>query len=177
MDSGSRVAVPRNAEPVMNALFLALLFAGLLTFEASCVWALGGIALAIPVMTIGGILVMNRSGMADGIAWFFMLAIIRHDVVSLVLCIIAPLFLLRTFSTRSVYALLGFGLVSYSFSLIVVGTAEYLGRLAGFGAGNLLPKQPTLQALFLVPGLYIGMALIRSLQKHFFSRIALKSTL
>lgn len=160
-----------------SALFLALLFAGLLAFETSCVWALGGIALAIPVMTIGGILVMNRSGMADGIAWFFMLAIVRHDLVSLALCIIGPLFLLRTFSTRSIYALLGFGLASYSLSLFVVGATTYLIKLLGFNTGNLLPQQPVLQTLFLAPGLYLGTAIISSLHKHFFSRIALKSTL
>lgn len=160
-----------------GALFLALLFVCLLTFEASCVWAFGGIALAIPVMTIGGILVMHRSGIADGIAWFLTLAIIRHDVVSLVLCIIAPLFLLRTFSTRSIYALLGFGLASYSLSLIVVSATTYLVQLLGFDTSNLLPRQPILQAVFLVPGLYLGTILIRNLQKHFFSRIALKSAL
>jgi len=177
MDSGSSFAVPRNAELMRSALLLAILFAGLLTFEASFVWALGGIALAIPVMTIGGFLVMNRSGMADGIAWFFMLAIVRHDVVSLALCFIAPFFLLRTFSTRSVYALFGFGIVSYTLSLLLVGTGEYLANLAGFGIRNFLPEQPILQTLFLLPGLYIGSVLIRSLQKHFFSRIALKSAL
>lgn len=160
-----------------SALFLALLFAALLTFEASCVWAFGGIALAIPVMTIGGILVMHRSGMPDGIAWFFTLAIIRHDVVSLALCFIAPFFLLRTFSTRSVYALFGFGIASYALSLIVVGVGQYFANGLGFGTGNLLPKQPVLQIFFLLPGLYIGSMIIRSLQKQFFSRVALKSAL
>lgn len=160
-----------------SAFFLALLFVCLLTFEASCVWALGGIALAIPIMVIGGILVMQRSGMADGIAWFFTLAIIRHDIVSLVLCFTAPFFLLRTFSTRSIYALFGFGIASYSLSLVVVGVGEYLVRAMGFGTGNFLPKQPVLQTMLLLPGLYIGVVLIRGLQKYFFSRVALKSAL
>lgn len=160
-----------------SALFLAILFGSLLTFEASCIWALGGIALAIPIMTIGGILVMHRSGMADGIAWFITLAILRHDVVSLILCLIAPFFLLRTFSTRSIYALFGFGVVSYALSLMGVGAGEYLAHTLGFEFGNLLPEHPVLQTLFLVPGLYIGTVLIRSMEKHFFSRIALKSAL
>ena len=160
-----------------NALFLALLFACLLTFEASCIWALGGIALAIPVMTIGGILVMHRSGITDGIAWFVTLALLRHDMVSLVLCLIAPFFLLRTFSTRSIYALFGFGIVSYTLSLIVVGAGEYLAYAIGFKTGNLLPEHPVLQIIFLLPGLYVGTVFIRSMEKHFFSRVALKSTL
>lgn len=160
-----------------SALFLALLFGGLITFEASCVWALGGVALAIPIMAIGGLLVMHRSGMADGIAWFLALAFIRHDVVSLALCLIAPFLLLRTFSTRSIYALLGFGFASYTLSIISVGTIAYLGGILGLKAENLLPKHPILQIAFLLPGLYIGTVIIRSLQKNFLSRIALKSPL
>lgn len=177
MDGGCSTAVSRNTESMRGALFLALLFVFLLTFEASCVWALGGIALAIPVMTIGGILVMHRSGITDGIAWFLMLAFIRHDVISLALCVIAPFFLLRTFSTRSIYALFGFGIVSYTLTLIVVGTLEYLIHTLGFGSNSALPEHPVLQTVFLLPGLYIGTMLIRSMERHFFSRIAIKSTL
>jgi hypothetical protein len=160
-----------------SALFLALLFAFLLTLEASCVWALGGIALAIPVMTIGGLLVMHRSSVADGIAWFFLLAIIRHDLVSLILCLVAPFFLLRIFSTRSVYALFGFGITSYAVSLAIIATGQYLLGVIGIGTGHILPDHPIIQTLFLLPGLYIGTVLVRSLQKHFFSRVALKSAL
>ena len=49
-----------------SAFLLALLFAGLVVLEASGVWAFGGIALAIPIMTIGGLLVMHRVGIAAG---------------------------------------------------------------------------------------------------------------
>jgi hypothetical protein len=157
------------------AFFLALLFSGLLVCEVSFLWTWNNWIAAIPLLTIAGILVMQRIGIVEGAAWFFVLGIIRLDIISIVIAFIGPVLLVKLFSARSLYALLGLGLVAFGFGIVTLGvTHELVTWLKDSTVWKMSYSTLFVQEVLLVPGLFCGSNLVRWFERTIWSRIALK---
>lgn len=156
---------------ILGCMFFLFLF-----IEQSFFHALTGILASIPLMLIAGMILMQRVGIEEGIAWCVALALFRMDITALVLAAIGPVLILQIFTTRSMYALVGFGLASY---IVAAGTVLLLGEffLRVFGV-YILPLHPYLHALteliLLVPGLFLGVLVVRSIERSLFAKIAFK---
>ena len=159
-----------------QAFLLACLFIGLINFEVSGLWAFNTNTQVIPLMTIVGFLIMHKKDLHLGVAWFLTLAFWRQDIVSLILALIAPIFLLRIFINRSVYALMGFGLVSYVSALLMVRLVSVVSESFG-GKMIWLPEHLLVRMIFFILGLYLGALLLHFIQKNFTSQIAFKKSL
>ncbi len=142
---------------------LACLFLLFLLGEASFIHAFPGILSHIPLMTIAGMIVMQRVGMEEGAAWFLALALFHSDISALCIAIIGPILITRLFTTRSVYALIGFGISAYSAVLLIA---------------LIFPPHSVTAALqselLLLPGLLIGISMVRFCERSLFTRIALR---
>lgn len=157
------------------AFFIALLFSGLLVCEVSFLWAWSGWIAAIPLLTITGILIMQRIGIMEGAAWFFVLGIIRLDIVSIVIAFIGPVLLVKLFSARSLYALFGLGLVAFGLGIATLGAVhELVTWLKDSIVWEISYSTLFMQEALLVPGLFCGSNLVRWLERTVGSRIALK---
>lgn len=158
-------------------MFLAILFLTLLFFERSGFHAFGGIIANISLLTLAGMMIAQRVGPSEGAVWFFALFVVTGEGTALALSCIVPLLVIHLFTTRSVYALLGLGIVSWSIAAISV-------FLLGGGSDRLfhthiLPEHffesLGIRGLLLVPGLFIGVLVVQFLERHLFSRIAFRS--
>lgn len=155
-----------------TGIILGLFFFFLLFIERSFFHAFFGIIANIPLMVIAGMIIMQRVGIEEGIAWFLALVFFHGDSTALFLAVAGPALILQIFTTRSMYALVGFGLTSYA---IAAGTTLMLGEfLSRIFDIHFLSLHPYLHAfnefLLLVPGLFLGVLLTRSI----FTRIAFR---
>ena len=158
------------------AVLLAILFMSLMVFETSFLWVFLGWFSAIPVMTIAGLLVMQRVGVAEGTAWFLALAFMRGDLIACVIALIGPFLVLRVFSTRSLYALFGTGIVAFGAGIVSVFVVRtVLGLFFDLSSWHIVYRTLLLQEALLVPGLFVGLYLVRWFEQNISSRIALKS--
>ncbi len=155
-------------------LFLAVGFVILLTFETSVLWTFLGWISAIPLMMIVGLLVLQRVGIPEGVAWFVVLAVLRGDLVAGTIAFIGPVLTVRVFSTRSLYALLGIGLVSHAAGILVLFVLHVSVRAVFDVSWSVPYSMLWLQELLLLPGLYFGMSGIRWFDQTIGSRVALK---
>ena len=150
-------------------------FVLLLTCESSGLWAFQSWVAAIPLLVIAGLLVLQRVGIPEGVAWFAVLAVVRGDIVAGTIAIIGPLLTMRVFSTRSLYALLGIGLVSHATGICLLLAVHTVVESLFHGAWNISYIALWLQEFLLIPGLYLGMSGIWWFDHTIGSRIALKS--
>lgn len=155
-------------------LTLAVGFVLLLAFESSVIWAFQGWVSAIPLMVIVGFLVLQRIGIPEGVAWFCVLAVLRGDIVAGTIALVGPVVTLRVFSTRSLYALLGIGLVSHAAGILTLLAIHGLMSAVFHVAWTVHYSTVWLQELLLIPGLYFGMGSIRWFDRTISSRVALK---
>ena len=160
-----------------TGILFAFLFLFLLLIEVSFFHAFSGSLANIPVMIIAGMIVMQRVGIEEGVAWFITLALMRGDGIALLLAGIGPVLILQIFTTRSVYALLGFGAVAY-----VAASCTFLlfGGLIDHTLGtSILLQHPIVHALqelmLLIPGLFLGVLLVRSIERRILNQFAFKS--
>lgn len=161
-----------------TGILLALFFFILHVIEVSFFHAFSGVFAYIPLMVIAGMIIMQRIGIEEGIAWFLGMTVIDGDGTALLLAGIGPLFILQIFTTRSVYALLGFGAVAYSVSsalfMLLGGLIDYL-----FGT-TLLSDHPILHALqewaLLIPGLFLGVVIVRSIEQRILHHFVFSSS-
>jgi hypothetical protein len=160
---------------IRSTIALALSFCLFLMIEASGIWVFDGWFAAIPLMTAAGILVMQRVGIPEGIGWFCVLAFFRGDFVALTIAATAPSLTLRVFSTRSLYALLGIGLVSHAAGIGVLFIISTITSVIVHTSWTVSYTTLWLQELLLIPGLYFGMSIVQWFEQNIRSRIALKS--
>lgn len=177
MDNGIGAALSRK-HAMRTGILFALLFFTLLLIEVSFFHAFSGNLANIPVMIIAGMIIMQRVGIEEGIAWFITLAVMRGDGIALLLAGIGPVLILQIFTTRSVYALLGFGAVAYilaSIIFLLVG-----GLVDQFLGTSILLQHPIIHALqelaLLIPGLFLGVLLVRSIERRILNQFAFKSS-
>ncbi len=159
-------------------MLFALLFFALLLSEVSFFHAFSGNLANIPVMIIAGMIIMQRVGIEEGIAWFFALAVIRGDGIAFLLAGIGPVLILQIFTTRSVYALLGFGAAAYiAASTIFLLIGGLIDQLIGT---SILLQHPVIHAIqelaLLLPGLFLGVLLLRSIERRILNRFAFSSS-
>lgn len=160
---------------IRTALFTAFLFLLSMTLEASGVWVFHNWIAAIPLSIIIGFLVMQRVGIVEGVAWFLALAVLRGDIISGTIAIIGPILTLRVFSTRSLYALFGIGLVSHATGIFILAILHTLVTTIFTVSWTVSYTTVWLQEILLIPGLYLGTFVIRWFYVHISSRVAFKS--
>lgn len=160
---------------IRTPLMLAMGFVFLLTCEASGIWVFESWVSAIPMMMIVGFLVLQRVGVAEGVAWFCVLALLRGDIVAGTIALIGPSLTSRVFSTRSLYALLGIGLVSHAVGILVLLAVHGALSAIFHVSWNIQYGTLWLQELLLIPGLYLGTSGIWWFDRTIGSRVALKS--
>lgn len=153
---------------------LAVGFLLLLTLESSVIWAFQGWVSAIPLMMIVGLLVLQRIGIPEGVAWFLVLAVLRGDIVAFTIALIGPALTMRVFSTRSLYALLGIGIVSHAAGILILLATHAVLTAVFHVIWNVQYSTVWLQELLLIPGLYFGTSGIRWFDQNIGSRVALK---
>jgi hypothetical protein len=158
---------------IRSAILLALAFCLFLTIETSGIWVFEGWFSAVPLMTAAGILVMQRVGIAEGIGWFIVLALLRTDLVAVIIALIGPLLTLRVFSTRSLYALLGIGLVSHAVGICVLFIISTLANLVLHSTWSISFSTFWLQEVLLIPSLYFGMGMMQWFEQNIRSRVTL----
>ncbi len=150
------------------AILLSALFAAFVLTEISFLHAFTGFISEIPLVYIAGMIIMQRVGIEEGVAWFIALAVFRADPVALIIAGIGPVSILQIFTTRSVYALLGFGAVVYTVATIVVLAIG--GSIDGLFGSSLLPPHAVIHAvrilLLLLPGLFFGVLIVRSIERR-----------
>jgi len=146
-----------------TGFFLAVLFLFFLGIEYSGFHAFGGVVAHIPLMILAGILVTQRLGPLEGALWFVVLGVVSKSLFMLFLACAVPLLVIHLFTTRSVYALLGLGAVSWcisALSLVIFG-----GVVDG------------LQGLLLLPSLFVGVFVVRFFERVVFSKVSFRSSL
>ncbi len=156
---------------------LALTFFFLLLIEISFFHAFAGSIAHIPVMIVAGMIIMQRIGIEEGVAWFLAVAMVRGDGIALLLATIGPMLILQIFTTRSIYALLGFGAVAYTVASVMF---ILLGELFDYALGTtILSQHPVVHALqegaLLLPSLFVGVILVRSIERRLFTHFAFRS--
>lgn len=156
-----------------EAIYLALTFAFTMFVAQGVVPSLPFPLLYTPLVMITGLLVLQRQGVVVGVAWLvlgsLLLAVdnVAPQILlpSLIATAVAAIFATRVFATRSVYALMGLGLVT--------GLAFCLSALGGsllkiLFSPNFLPASllPNLLATFILlqVGLYLGFVVSTSLR-------------
>lgn len=161
-----------------TGILFAFLFFVLLLIEVSFFHAFTGNIANIPVMIIAGMIIMQRVGIEEGVAWFITLALLRSDGIALLLAGIGPVLILQIFTTRSVYALIGFGAVAY-----IAASSIFLllgGLVDRFLGTSILLQHPIIHALqelaLLIPGLFIGLMIVRSIERRILNQFAFKSS-
>ncbi len=159
---------------IRAALALAIMFCLFLMIETSGIWVFESWVAAIPLMTTTGILVMQRIGIAEGIGWFCVLAVLRGDGISGVIALTGPWLTLRVFSTRSLYALLGIGLVSHAAGICALFIIATIANIAFHSSWDIPYATVWLQELFLIPSLYFGMNIAQWFERNIRSRVAVK---
>ena len=161
-----------------TGILLAFLFFFLLLIEIAFFHAFAGNVARIPVMIIAGMIIMQRVGIEEGAAWLLAVAILRADGVAFLLAAIGPMLILQIFTTRSVYALLGFGAVAYgaaSFIFILLG--ELFDAVLGMTILSSHPiRHALLEGALLIPGLFIGVIIVRSIERRILTQFAFKSS-
>lgn len=161
-----------------TGILLALLFLLFLLFENSGFHAFGGILANIPLLIIAGMMITQRVGPGEGAVWFLTLFAVTGSGVALLLSCVAPLLVVHLFTTRSVYALLGLGIVSWS--IVSLGALIIGGSIDGLFHTHLLPahflESIGMRGLLIVPGLFLGVLLVRFMERHLFSRIAFRAS-
>lgn len=160
-----------------TGIALAVLFFFLAFVEGSFLHAFAGSIAMVPLMMIFGMILIQRVGIEEGVAWCMALAFFRGDLTAFFLAVIGPVCLSQIFTTRSVYALLGFGAFAYataSVGSILVGTV--LNSVFGV---TILSPHPIAHALheglLLLPGLLIGVLGIRVIERRILTRFAFRS--
>jgi hypothetical protein len=159
---------------IRTSVFLAILFVLLLTVERTVIWVLPGWIASIPLMMTAGFLVMQRAGIPEGVAWFCMLALLRGDIIAGTIAFVGPFLILKVFSTRSLYALFGIGLVSYAMGILALlmihaVATNVLSYSWGISFGAFW-----LQEALLIPSLYLGVSILWWFKETIGSRVALK---
>lgn len=156
-----------------EALYLALCFALTMFVALGVIPSLPYPLMYTPLIIITGLLVMQRQSVGSGAAWLFLgslLLVLDHVaphffLPTLIATVVASGFATRVFATRSVYALMGLGLVTgLTFCL-----SAFLGSLLSllFIATPLPTKLlPNLLAIFLLlqVGLYLGFLAVTTLR-------------
>lgn len=160
---------------IRTALLLTIMFYVLTVIESSVLWVFEGWVATIPLMTTAGILVMQRLGIAEGVAWFCILAILRGDVIAATIAFIGPWVTLRVFSTRSLYALFGIGLVSHAAGMVVLFVIATIMASVSQATWNISYATLWTQELLLIPSLYFGMNVVGWFEQNIRSRFALTS--
>ncbi|HCC83777.1 TPA: hypothetical protein DEP96_02925 [Candidatus Uhrbacteria bacterium] len=156
-----------------EAIYLALGFASTMFVALGVIPSLPFPLMYTPLVLITGLLVLQREGVGPGIAWLLLGSLLlsidhvapRMLIPSIIATLVAAIFANRVFATRSVYALMGLGLITgLTFSLVVL-----LGAL--FSVIFLATPLPTtlllsLLAFFLLLqlGLYLGFLAVTSLR-------------
>ena len=158
-------------------ILLACLFLLLLLLEHSGFHAFGGVLANIPLLMIAGMMIAQRIGPGEGAIWFLALLIVTGDNMALFLSCTVPLLVIHLFTTRSVYALLGLGIVSWSIaalSALIIG-----GSIDGLFHTHILPthflESLGIRGILIVPGLFLGVLFVRFTERHLFSRIAFRT--
>jgi len=160
-----------------TGILLAFTFLLLLLIERSFFHAFAGSLASIPVLLIAGMILMQRAGIEEGIAWFLAVAVLQANGVALLLALVSPILIVQIFTTRSVYALLGFGVVTYAISSTLFILFGAFFDIA-FGT-TILSNHPVLHAIqegiLLIPGLILGVMIVRSIEHRILRRFAFKS--
>lgn len=123
-----------------------------------------------PLMLMTGLLVMHRIGVSPGVAWIVLGALMLEArgitpgwlFPMCMSALLAALLVERVFATRSVYALLGLGLVTGVAAVVLYSIAKLIGGIVSgtpvaFGA---LLREDVWTLLLLLAGLYIGFTTI-----------------
>lgn len=160
-----------------TGILLACLFFFFLLVEVAFFHAFSGIAASIPLMVVAGMIIMQRVGIEEGAAWFLAVAVLRGDGVALLLAGIGPILILQIFTTRSVYALLGFGAVAYAVaSVIFILFGKLLDSVIGT---SVLSSHPIIHALqegaLLLPTLFIGVIFVRIIERRVLQQFTFRS--
>jgi hypothetical protein len=144
-------------------------------FEGTWLSSAGNPWFCFPVVMTIGILVMHRRGPISGIVWFFLAAILVPFLGFSVfpswpypfIGVFGVLLVLRLFSTRSIYALLGFGAILYLSYLVLL----LLGWMFTGHFGSMLLLHPfsvfIFGFFFLMIGLTIGFTISRGSTRLF----------
>ncbi len=156
-----------------EAIYLAIGFALTMLMAIGIVPSLPFPLTYTPLVLITGLLVLQREGVGPGVAWLLLgslLMTIDHVAPytlwpTIIATLVAVIFATRVFATRSVYALMGLGLVTgLTYSLTVLFGA----LLAVIFSATPLPSTllPSLLAFFVLLQLclYLGFMAIVSLR-------------
>jgi hypothetical protein len=160
-----------------GGILLALTFALLHVLQQSTLHVFGAPWANIPLLVIAGIIVMQRVGIEEGVAWFLALSLLNgFDLYAFCWAVVGPIFLLRVFTTRSVYALIGLGIVAHTtVSACTLILEKIIHRFFDFSfipvyhAGALAAQIP-----LLIPGLFLAIICIRFAEKNLFTRVYLR---
>ncbi len=159
-----------------TGMLLGFLFFTLLFIEQSFLHAFFGTVANIPLVVIVGMIIMQRVGIEEGIAWFIAVALFQSDFSALLIAMIGPMLILQIFTTRSVYALIGFGLTSYAFAAgVTLILSELSSRVFHYSITSSHPYIHALtEFLILIPGLFVGVILARSIERNIFTRVSFR---
>lgn len=159
-----------------NGALLGVIFFSLLLLEQSFFQAFIGGLEGMPIMIIAGMIIMQRVGIWEGSAWLIASAFFHYDIGAFFLAFIGPMLILKIFTTRSIYALMGFGVSAYTLSAgshILFG--EISLRVFGF---NFLSPHPIMNAVneiaLLIPGLIIGIFIMKTVERRILIWISFK---
>ncbi len=160
-----------------TSILLACVFFMLFVMENAFLHAFTGSIASMPLMVIAGMIILQRVGIEEGAAWFLALAVFRADGVALLLSLIGPFLILQIFTTRSVYALLGFGAVAYTLSSVIfILFGEFFDFIF---STTLLVAHPIrfafIEGALLLPGLLVGVIMLRSIERRILTQFSFKS--
>ncbi len=158
-----------------EAIYLAFGFAITMLLALCIVPSLPYPLMYTPLVMIAGLLVLQREGVGPGVAWLLLGSILMTvDHVApytlwptIISTLVAVIFATRVFATRSVYALMGLGLIT---GLTYILTVLLGALIAVIFSSTLLPNGQlswsSLVAFFLLLqlGLYLGFMAIVSLR-------------
>ena len=160
---------------MMQVFSLIALFIFTLIVEVSFIQSFTGPVAAVPILFIMGILLMHRMEAMYGVLWFvasgvclsFFQVPIATTIAFFVCSILAFFFVKKLFATRSVYALTGLGISTFT----VFSLTEFLVTVINHSSLiSIQIYQAAWGFIFVVPGLYTGFVLARKIERAFEER-------
>ena len=160
---------------VISLLLLGLGFFMLMMIETSALWVFDSWVSSFPFMIAAGVLVMQRVGIPEGIAWFLVLAVVREDIVAVTMAIAGPLLIVKVFNSRSLYALLGVGLFAHAIGIMALWGVHTTVHALLYDQWSISYGMLWRQEILLIPTLYFGTSILKWFERTVASRIAIKS--
>lgn len=160
---------------IIASFLLGIGFFTLMMIESSMLWVFDSWVSSFPFMIAAGLLVMQRVGIPEGVAWFLVLAVVREDIVAVTLAIAGPLLMIKVFNSRSLYALLGVGLLAHAIGIVVLWGIHTTVHALLYAEWSVSYRMLWRQEALLIPTVYFGSSVLKWFERTVASRIAIKS--